>query len=157
MYFKLPDYNQKKHIFTHCCCCSVAKSCLTLCDPMACSTPGISVSHQKLPKFMSIELVMPSSHLTLFFYLKSFPASRSFPISWLFTSGGQSIVYLHIRPSNHGLPDGAVVKNLPAIQETQVQSLGQEDLLEKEMATHSSILVWEIPWMEGQTEGWTEA
>ena len=37
------------------------------------------------------------------------------------------------------------VKNLPAVQETQVLSLGQEDLLEKEMATHSSILVWKIP------------
>ena len=37
---------------------------------------------------------------------------------------------------------------LPTMQETQVQSLGQEDLLEKEMATHSSILVLKIPWME---------
>ena len=41
-----------------------------------------------------------------------------------------------------------VVKILPAMQETQVQSLGQEDPLEKEMATHSSILAWNIPWME---------
>ena len=40
------------------------------------------------------------------------------------------------------------VKNLPAMQETQIQSLGQEDPLEKEMATHSSILAWEIPWTE---------
>ena len=40
------------------------------------------------------------------------------------------------------------VKNLPAVQETWVQSLGQEDLLEKRMATHSSILAWEIPWTE---------
>ena len=40
------------------------------------------------------------------------------------------------------------VKNLPAIRETQVQSLGWEDPLEKEMATHSSILAWEIPWTE---------
>ena len=40
------------------------------------------------------------------------------------------------------------VKRLLAIWETQVQSLGQEDLLEKEMATHSSILAWKIPWME---------
>ena len=40
------------------------------------------------------------------------------------------------------------VKHLPTVQETWVQSLGQEDLLEKEMATHSSILAWEIPWME---------
>ena len=40
------------------------------------------------------------------------------------------------------------VKNLPAVQESQVQSLGRgwEDLLEKEMATHSSILAWEVPW-----------
>ena len=38
------------------------------------------------------------------------------------------------------------VKNLPAMQETKVQSLGQEDPLEKDMATHSSILAWRIPW-----------
>ena len=41
-----------------------------------------------------------------------------------------------------------VVKNLPAMQETWVQSLGQEDPLEKGMATHSSIRAWEIPWTE---------
>ena len=41
-----------------------------------------------------------------------------------------------------------MVKNLPAMQETQVQPLGWEDPLEKEMATHSSILAWEIPWTE---------
>ena len=39
-------------------------------------------------------------------------------------------------------------KNLPAMQKTQVQSLGQDDPLKKEMANHSSILVWEIPWTE---------
>ena len=39
-----------------------------------------------------------------------------------------------------------MVKHLPTMRETQVQSLGQEDLLEKEMATHSSILAWRIPW-----------
>ena len=41
-----------------------------------------------------------------------------------------------------------MAKNLPAMQETSVQSLGQEDPLEKGMATHSSILAWEIPWTE---------
>ena len=41
------------------------------------------------------------------------------------------------------------VKNLPAMQETRVRSLGHEDPLEKVMATHSSILAWEIPWTEG--------
>ena len=40
------------------------------------------------------------------------------------------------------------VKNLPAMQETRAQFLGQEDPLEKEMATHSSILAWRIPWTE---------
>ena len=41
-----------------------------------------------------------------------------------------------------------MVKNLPAMQETWVRSLGWEDPLEKEMAAHSSILAWKIPWME---------
>ena len=40
------------------------------------------------------------------------------------------------------------VQNLPVMQETQVQSLGWEDPLEKEMATHSGILTWRIPWTE---------
>ena len=50
-----------------------------------------------------------------------------------------------------GLPGGSAVKNLPAMQEPQetwVRSLGQEDPLEKEMATHSSNLAWRIPWTE---------
>ena len=41
-----------------------------------------------------------------------------------------------------------MVKNLPAMQETWVQFLGREDPLEEEMATHSSVLAWEIPWTE---------
>ena len=41
-----------------------------------------------------------------------------------------------------------MVKHLPAMRETQVQSLGWEDPLEKEMAAHSNILAWKIPWME---------
>ena len=41
-----------------------------------------------------------------------------------------------------------MVKNLPAMQKTWIQSIGQEDTLEKGMATHSSILAWEIPWTE---------
>ena len=41
-----------------------------------------------------------------------------------------------------------MIKNLPAMQETRIPSLGQEDLLEKEMANHSSILSWRIPWTE---------
>ena len=48
-----------------------------------------------------------------------------------------------------GFPGGSVVKNPPAMQEMQAWFLGQEDPLEKEMATHSSILAWEIPMDRG--------
>ena len=47
-----------------------------------------------------------------------------------------------------GFPGGSVVKNLPTMQEMPIWSLGWEDPLEKDMTTHSSILAWEIPWME---------
>ena len=47
-----------------------------------------------------------------------------------------------------GFPSGSSVKNPPARQEIQVRPVGQKDPLEKEMATHSSILAWKIPWME---------
>ena len=65
-----------------------------------------------------------------------------------------------------GFPAGSVcmcLKRLPAMQETWLQSLGREDLLEKEIATHFSILAWEIPWREetgglqfmGSQKNWT--
>ena len=47
-----------------------------------------------------------------------------------------------------GFPGGSVVNNLPAMRETWVPSLGREDPLEEEMATHSSFLAWETPWTE---------
>ena len=54
-----------------------------------------------------------------------------------------------------------MVKHLPTTQETWVQFLGLEDALEKEMATHSSILAWKIPWTEElgglQSVGWQES
>ena len=50
--------------------------------------------------------------------------------------------------SQWGFPGGSMVKNPLAMQETRVQSLGQEDPLEEGTATHSSILAWEIPWTE---------
>ena len=49
---------------------------------------------------------------------------------------------------NVGFPSGSVVKNPPAMQETWIQSLGREDSLEREIATHSSIPAWKIPWRE---------
>ena len=54
-------------------------------------------------------------------------------------------VYIFFVATDSSL-EAQMVKNLPAMQEMWVQSLGQENPLEKGMATHSSILVWEIPW-----------
>ena len=59
-----------------------------------------------------------------------------------------TFTFVGLRVDLRGFPDGSVVKNPPAMQETWVRSLGQEDALEKEMATHSSILAWDIPWTE---------
>ena len=71
------------------------------------------------------------------------------PVEWL----GIILVLLRIGPGNRkekmadkAILGGSVVKNLPTVQETQVPSLFEEDPLEKEMATHSSILAWRIPW-----------
>ena len=75
---------------------SVTQSCLTLCDPMNHSTPGLPVHHQ-LPEFtqhMSNKSVMPSKHLILcclLLLLPPIPPSKSFQMSQLYTSGGQSI------------------------------------------------------------------
>ena len=61
----------------------------------------------------------------------------------------KSVFFFFFRaPVESGLPSGSVVKNLPLmqkLQETQIRSLGWEDSLEKDMATHSSTLAWRIP------------
>ena len=54
-----------------------------------------------------------------------------------------------------GFSGGSAVKNPPAMQKTQIRSLDQEDPLEKEMATRSSILAWKIPWTE--EPGWLQS
>ena len=53
-----------------------------------------------------------------------------------------------MRPLYEGLPGAQMVKNLPAMHETRVQSLGHEDPLEKGLATYSNILAWRISWTE---------
>ena len=62
---------------------------------------------------------------------------------------GEGIFFDLIKSYFMGFPGGSAVKNLPAMQETWVRSLGWEHLLAKEMATHSSIPGWKIPWTEG--------
>ena len=56
--------------------------------------------------------------------------------------------YIQCAKYSGGFPSGSAVKNLSSVQETQVRSLSQEDSLEKEMANHSNIRPWEIPWTE---------
>ena len=56
--------------------------------------------------------------------------------------------FLPLRNSRLGFPGGSAVKNPPAVQEIWIQSLGQEDPLEEEMATYASILAWESSWTE---------
>ena len=79
------------------CCCSVAKSCPTLCNPMDCSAPGFPVQLSPWVCWNSCSLswwcylTISSSATPFSFCLPSFPASGSFPKSQLFTSGGQSI------------------------------------------------------------------
>ena len=79
------------------CCCLVTRSCLTLCDPIDCSTPGFPVLHHLpvLAQTHVIESVMPSNHFLLCYpfssCLQSFPASGSFLMSQFLASGGQSM------------------------------------------------------------------
>ena len=79
------------------CCCSVPKLCLTLCDSMDCSTPVFPVVHYLL-EFAQTHIhwvrdaTQPSHPVFPFSsFPQSFPASESFPMSWFFASGGQSI------------------------------------------------------------------
>ena len=93
-----PIFTLKTAYIYQCLCCSVSKSCLTLCNPMNCSTPGFPVLHY-LPEFAQTHVhwvsdaIQPSqSSVTSFsFCLQFFLASESFPMSKLLTSGGQSI------------------------------------------------------------------
>ena len=74
------------------CCCSVTKSCLTLCNPMNCSRPGCCPSLSPwYPLSQWGHPTISSSVIPFSFCLQSFPASGSFPMNLLFTSVGQSI------------------------------------------------------------------
>ena len=118
---------------------------------MDCSTPGLPV-HYQLPEFtqiLSIKSVMPSSHLILCHPLLLLPP---IPLSIRVFSSEST---LHVRWPKYWISALASVlttslvaqrlKRLRAMRETRVQSLGWEDPLEKEMATHSSTLAWKIP------------
>ena len=115
---------------------SVTQSCPTLCDPMKCSTPDLPVHHQLQESTQSLvhhidDAIQPSHPL-------SSPSPPTFNLSlelYVYKHPGASLI-------------AQSVTNLPAVQETWVQFLGCEDPMEKEMATHSSLLAWRIPWIE---------
>ena len=96
-----------------------------------------------LLKLMSIESVMPSSHLILCCCLLLLP-----PIPPRIRVFSNESTQDTIKSAWWASLMAQMVKNLPAVQEIQVWPLGQEDPLEKGIATHSSILAWRIPWTE---------
>ena len=89
----------------------------------------------RLFEFLEIIVLGGGNFKSPFTCIISFISTKVFTYSKICLQLGASLV-------------AQMVKNLPAMQETQVQSLGWEDLLEKGMATHSSILAWRIPWTE---------
>ena len=136
------------------CVCSVAHLCPTLCDPMDCSLPGSSI-HGNFQARILEWIAISSSRAS------SGPRDWTL-ISCVFCIAGR---LLNTEPSESGQSQGLrfkfgfklsaylnlmaqMVKNLPAMWETWVQSLVWEDPLEEGMATHSSILAWRIPWTE---------
>ena len=108
---------------------SVTQSFQLFVTPWTCQAFLSITNSWSLLKLMSIESVMPSNHLILCRPLL-FPPSI-FPSIRVFSS-----------------EVAQRIKRLPAMQDTRVRSLDWEDPLEKEMATHSSILAWRIPWTE---------
>ena len=89
-----------------------------------------------------------SIHFVLVLICFQIHLSFSFPPLSFFVSFSQ-LLFLW-----QSFPGCSLIKNLPAMPETQVQSLGQEDPLEKEMATRSSIVAWRIPWTEDRGAWW---
>ena len=158
-------HNKAHFSFLNCkCACVLAKllqSCLTLCDPMDCSLPGSSV-HGILQARILEWVAMPSSRgpsrprNQTPISCSSYSAGRFFTAEppgkpfKLYTSGLNTT----IRPERikSGLWQywaylvAQLVKNMPAMSETWVQSLSWEDPLDQGMATHSSIQAWTIPW-----------
>ena len=127
---------------------------------LPCPSPTLRACSNSCPSSQWCHPTISSSVIPFSSCLQSFPASGSFPRSWFFASGGQTIgvsvleyssiytifilfIYLFLSSLV-----AQKVKHPPAMWETGVQSLGWEDPLEKEKATHSSILAWKSPWTE---------
>ena len=95
-----------------------------------------------------LAMLFMSPHIGKMLFVGIKPAGLSFGMGSATLSSyllNFNLILLNIKEAQASLV-AQMVKNLPAVQETQVRSLGQEDPLEKERATHSSILAWRIPW-----------
>ena len=127
---------------------SVTQSCLTLSDPMDCSLPGSSVHGIFQARVLEWGAIAFSE--TPYIVSSNWPASLLTHSPWirldhLWVTVGWNYLHLYIIM---GFPGDSVGKILPAMQEPWIWSLGQKDPLEEGVATHSSILVWRIPWTE---------
>ena len=133
--------------------------CLTLCDPIdcnlcPCNSPGEKIGVGSIPftrgSFQPRDQSCISHIAVRFFTIWSTRKATVSVVVYMFWISGrvQVLVFLVIAYSCEASLIAQSVKNLPAVQETWVRFLGWEGPLEKEMATHSSILAWKIPWTE---------
>ena len=122
----------------------VAQLCLTLSDPMDCSLPGSSVHGIFQARVLEWGAIAFSRDGCILHKDAQIPAGSCLCAQVAISSK----LGKYRNKSGLTLFIAQLVKNPPAMQETWVQSLGWEDPLEKEMATHSSTLAWKIPWTE---------
>ena len=125
-------------IYMCCACLLVSQSCPTLCDPMDCSLPGSSVRGDCPGENTEVDAMLSSRGSFNPGIEPRSPALQA-----------DSLLYRQIHYCLRASWVAQTVKNLPALQETQIRSLGWEDPLEKGVATHSSILAWKVPWTKG--------
>ena len=143
MFYQKVSFNLSSHLVVVVFSCSVASDSVT---PWTAAHQAslLSTVSLSLLKFMSIESVTLSNHLILCHYLLLLPST--FPSIRIFSM--EKGLGDHFSPAPGALWASQVaqmVKCLPAMWETWVQSLGWEDPPEKEVATHSSTLAWKIP------------
>ena len=120
------------------CVLAQSLSYVRLCNHMEGSTPGSSVHEISQARILEWVVLSFSRYL---------PNPGIEPTSA--DSQADSLPLSHLESHDNAYPLVAqMVKRLPAVRETRVQSLGREDPLEEEMATHSSTLAWKIPWTE---------
>ena len=92
--------------------------------------------------------IFPTQRLNLSLFHLLYWQADSLPLHHLGSLKNPGVYLKHKNWYHRASLVAQMVKRLPTMREMQIQSLGREDLLEKEMATHSSILAWRIPWTE---------